>query len=384
MIDCSAPSEDFQLDCLLLLQRFIERVGSDPTGAGLMAREALGLPDTMTGMSVYKAFLLIVQSRLDEARPLLEQAGVQDPSMIWPAYRLLALVFKYFNTGLPFHELPQYGMGPVVAFYRAHPNHPDAHRALIDLLLYFGSVESLTNILPTVDPACFAADIDEYHAYLHRLDAYHDSCTLSIVLVTGQQPSALRHTLAGLREALWCDDVEIVAGVNDDWPQTRAVLAEAGVDRVVVNPAGNTGIDFYQALFPLAGGRYLLQIGDSIQAFPLHFDRDLIDALESDPALGAVGHWPARYHLSGGGHQPALPPMHQMQSLLDRPFGVGPVSGTCTGMRRHDFLTINGFGRATLSRQTGTEMQLARKLALRGQHTGVFFDRGLEVNIVNG
>ena len=365
------------------MRRFIERAGADPAGASAEARAALGLPDTLTGMRVFKAFLLIVQSRLAEARTELEAVGVMDPSMIWPAYRLLALVFKYFNAGLPLHELPQFGIPPVLAFYQAHPWHPDAQRALLDMLLYLGSVDSVAQVLPLLEPEHFADDLAEYHEYRRRLDEYAESCVLSVALVTWQRPAHLRHTLEQLRAALWSTDYEILVGVNDDWPATRAVLAECGVERVVVNPAGNTGIDFYRTLFPQAGGRYLLEIDDDIQVFPRHFDRDLIAALEADPALGAVGHWPTCYHhLPTGTLQPEVPRVHHMEARLGKPFGIGPVSGACTGMRRRDFLTINGFGRATLSRHSGEEMQLARKLALRGQYTGVFFDQGLEVKVI--
>lgn len=383
MIDHPIPDEGFQLDSLLLLQRFIEQAGADPVGASAAVRQAFGLPDTLGGIRVFKAFLLIVQSKLGEARGLLEQAGVEDPAMIWPAYRLLALVFKYFNIGLPFQDLPQFGIDPVLAFYRAHPHHPDAQRALLDMLLYFGRGDSLAQILPQVDARHCGAEIAAYHDYRHRLEHYHERCTLSIVLLTWQRPQHLRHTLARLREALWCDDVEIVVGVNDDWPETRAVLAEAGVDRVLVNPAGNTGIHFYRELFLQAGGRYLIETDDDIAVFPQHFDRDIIAALEADPSLGVVGHWPSRYHhLPSGSLQPEVPRVHHLHTVLGKPFGAGPVSGACAGMRRHDFLTHNGFDRVTLSKHSGEEMQLARKMALYGKYTGVFFDQGLEVKIV--
>jgi hypothetical protein len=50
-------------------------------------------------------------------------------------------------------------------------------------------------------------------------------------------------------------------------------------------------------------------------------------------------------------------------------------------MRRRDYLMINGLSRATLSRHSGEEPQLIRKLALYGRQSGVIFDQGLLVNV---
>lgn len=376
------PDEDFQLDYLLLMQRFIKRFQHDPQGALAQVRAVLGETGSAAGQRLLQGFLLLTQLKPAEARPLLLQAGLADPGKIRVAYGLIAMVYKYFNTGLPFAELAQYGMASAVGFYRQFPDHPDAQRALLDLLLYFGRADSIGQMLPGLVPGHFDAELAEYRTYCQRLDDYRDRYPLSIVLLTRRRPDALRDTLASLRRALWCDDVEIIAGVNDDWPETRSTLAEAGVDREVVNPAGNTSIHFYRDLFPQAQGKYLIEISDAIMAFPPAFDRDIIQALEQDESLGAVGHWPVRYHhVPDGRVTPALPSVHFPHEKLGKPFGAGPVSGACVGLRRHDFLQFNGFGRATLSSESSETMQLSRKLSVYGKYTGVFFDQGLEVKL---
>lgn len=382
MMATPTPEEDFQLDYLLLMQRFIRESGHDRQRALAMARAALGETDSAAGLRVLQGFLLLVQLKLTEARAVLLQAGLEDPEKIRMAYGLIAMVYKYFNTGLPFAELAQYGMAPTVGFYRQFPDHPDAQRAILDLLLYFGRADSIGQMLPRLVPGRFDAELAEYREYCRRLADYRDRQQLSIVLLACQRPDPLRHTLDCLRRALWCDDVEIIAGVDDDRPGIRAVLDEAGVDRVVVNPAGKGASRFYRDLFPQAQGRYLIGIGDDLAALPPAFDRDIIQALEQDESLGAVGHWPARYHhLPGETVDPALPSLHFPHEKLGKRFGAGPVSRACFGLRRRDFLQFNGFGRATLSRESGEEMQLSRKLSVYGKYTGVFFDQGLEVRI---
>ncbi len=382
MINHPVPDEPFQLDVLRALYDYLARVGSDPAGANQIVRKALGAPHGESGDQLLMAFQLVTLQRLDEAAALLLQLGLKDPALIPPVYQVLAMVFKYLTTGQPLPTLAMYGMNPVVAFYRQYPGHPAAQRALVDLLLYFGRVDSLTNVLANVDPRAFSAEIGDYQQCRHRLASYQDRCQLSIVLITWQRPEHLRHTLQQLRESLWSTDVEIVIGVNDDWEATREVIREAGISKAVFNTS-NTGINFYRDVFPLAEGRFLIEIDDDIAAFPPHFDKAVIEALESDPELGLVGHWPERYHLLATGEQQAgLAPMHQMQERFGMPFGIGPVSGACAGMRRQDFLQINGFSRATLSAMSGEEMQLIRKLSVHGKVSGVFFNQGLEVKVL--
>lgn len=382
MINHPVPDEPFQLDVLRALYDYLARVGSDPAGANQIVRKALGAPQGESGDQILMAFQLVTLQRLDEAAALLLQLGLKDPALIPPVYQVLAMVFKYLTTGQPLPTLAMYGMNPVVAFYRQYPGHPAAQRALVDLLLYFGRVDSLENVLSNVDPRAFSAEIGDYQQCRHRLVSYQDRCQLSIVLITWQRPEHLRHTLQQLRESLWSTDVEIVIGVNDDWDETREVIREAGISKVLFNTS-NTGINFYRDVFPLAEGRFLIEIDDDIAAFPHHFDKAIIEALESDPELGLVGHWPERYHLLATGEQQAgLAPMHQMEERFGKSFGIGPVSGACAGMRRQDFLQINGFSRATLSAMSGEEMQLIRKLSVHGKVSGVFFNQGLEVKVL--
>ncbi|GGY29696.1 glycosyltransferase family 2 protein [Paludibacterium paludis] len=382
MIDPLLPEEGFHLDMLLILNTYLDQVGSHPAEANSQLSRALGVDDSPIRERILLAFQLVASLRLPEAARVLKEVGLENPDWIPHVYPVLAMVFKYITSGPSVQELATFGIEPVMAFYRQYPDHPEAQRALIDMLLYFGRLESLSTVLAQADLNRFVAEVGDYQQLRYRLDNYRDRCRLSIVLVTWQRPEHLRHTLERLKAALWCDDVEIVIGVNDDWQATLDVITQFGIDKVRVNDR-NGGINFYKEIFPLAEGEYLIEIDDDIEAFPHHFDKDIIEALQSDASLGYVGHWPQRYLLQVSGRQlPGLEPMHLMTPRLGKPFGIGPVSGACAGMRRKDFVRMNGFGRATLSSQSGEEMQIIRKLSLYGMVSGVFFDQGLEVRVV--
>jgi len=296
-------------------------------------------------------------------------------------YAIAAAVFKYFNAGMPIADLARFGVDLMLQVYQAHPGLLAAQRGLLDMLLYLGCAEDVERILAQVDPAPLQAELHELESLRHKRRTYVERCKLSVALITYQRPAMLRHTLAILQQSLAETDVEIVLGVNDDWPETRQIVEQSGIGKVLYSP-GNIGINLYQQLFDLAEGQYLLEIDDDIAAFPAGFDRQIIACLEARPDLGLVGHWPSGFIEAGSGRRlGSAEARHARSEVAGLPFGIGPVAGACAGMRRRDYLMINGLSRATLSRHSGEEPQLIRKLALYGRQSGVIFDQGLLVNV---
>ena len=381
MIDIPLPQERHQLDRVLALQAYAAACTRDPVSAKAAVCAAFGLSGDLNDELLLCAMLLLAYGRFTEGKQILLQVALADASKIQPVYDIAASVFKYFNAGMSIPELARFGVDLVLQVYQHDPRSADAQRALLDLLLYFGSADDAERILLQAGAAHLQDEMTELQCYRQRLADYRDQYRLSIVLITYQRPALLQATLAGLREQLGEQDVEIIIGVNDDWPQTRQVIEQAGIDKVFFND-GNAGINLYKQVFPMASGEYIIEIDDDIQAFPAGFDRQIIACLQARPDLGLVGHWPAGFHdLTRGQALPAAESVHARCEVAGLPFGIGPVAGACAGMRRRDFLTINGFSRASLSKYSGEEPQLIRKLSMYGKISGVIFDQGLIVNV---
>jgi hypothetical protein len=382
MRDYPLPNECHHLTQVLALGAYAESYRGNPLAAKAAVCAAFGLSGDLNDDLLLCALLLLSSGRFDEGRQLLLQVGLACPDKIPAVYAAAASVFKYFNAGMPIGQLAEFGVELLLPLYQAHPQRIEVQRALLDMLLYFGRADDVELILSQSDTRLLATEVEELRLYRERLQV-PSHCKLSVALISYQRPAMLRHTLAILRAALVTTDYEIIIGVNDDWPETRQVVADAGINQVVFSES-NIGINLYQQVFSLAQGEYLLEIDDDVAAFPPGFDQQIINCLEANPDLGLVGHWPVGFvDVENGQKLPAAEAAHERGEVAQLPFGYGPVAGVCAGMRRKDYLMINGLSRATLSRHSGEEPQLIRKLALYGKRSGVIFEQGLLVN-VNG
>ncbi len=377
MTESILPADPFQLDLLRVTHAYFDRVVNDPEGANESVREVLGLDHSPSSDLVLIAFQKILCSQFREAGQILLDLGISQPAMIGAIYKLLALVFKYLIAGAPISDLAAFGMNHAVSFYYMHPKSLEAQFAILDMLLYFGRAESLGKMIGQVDQERFIEEIAEYQAYLQRQNSYEDRHEVSFVMLAGTDPALLRHTLSVLSHSAWSQSSEVVLGLSEESLEMRLVASEFGVRKIHSGTPG-WGLNQYADIYGMADGKYVIQISNAIESLPLHFDRTLMDALDNDEALGLVGHWPERVHLlKSGTMKPALERMHNEQPRSDKPFGLGPVSGACSAIRRKDFLAINGFARATLSPMSREEIQLIRKLSVYGKVSGVFFDQGL-------
>lgn len=380
MRDYPILNERHHLTQVLALGAYAEDHRSQPEEAKAAVCAAFGLPGDLNDELLLGAMLLLSCGRFDEAKQLLLQVGLSCPEKIPAVYAIAAAVFKYFNAGMPIRALAEFGIDLMLQLYQARPQHLATQRALLDLLLYFGCADDAEHILAQADATQLSVELQELREYRSRLSGYQPRYKLSVVLITYQRPDLLRHTLQILRSSLAETDVEIIVGVNDDWPATRQVVEQARVDKVLYNES-NTGINLYQQVFALAEGEYLLEIDDDVAAFPPGFDRQIMQCLQARPDLGLVGHWPVGFiDLATSNRHGAVEAAHTCCEVAHLPFGIGPVAGVCAGMRRKDYLLINGLSRATLSRHSGEEPQLIRKMSLYGKLSGVIFDQGLLVN----
>jgi nitrogenase molybdenum-iron protein alpha/beta subunit len=107
------------------------------------------------------------------------------------------------------------------------------------------------------------------------------------VLVTYERPQMLRHTLACARAALAESAYEIVIGVNDANPQTRQVIEDAGISKVIYNTS-NTSINLYKQVFALAQVEYNIEIDDDLHALP---DHRLSAGAPGSRAGGSLAEW---------------------------------------------------------------------------------------------
>jgi hypothetical protein len=381
MRDYPLENAGHQLTEVLAMQTYAATYAQAPQEAKERACQVFGLPGDLHDELLLGSMLLLQAGRFTEGRLLLLKVGLACPQKIDAVYRIAASVFKYFNAGMPIRDLAEFGVDLMLQLYQAHPGLLAAQRALLDLLLYFGCADDADRVLGQVDPGPLLAEREELARYRLKQQSFVERCKLSIALITYQRPQLLRHTLTALRQAMRETDFEIVIGVNDDWQETREIVEAAGIAKVIYNRS-NTGINLYQQLFDLAEGRYLLEIDDDVAAFPPGFDLQIMACLEARPDLGLVGHWPVGFVDAHSGQRlgPAEA-LHARCEVAGLPFGLGPVAGVCAGMRRCDYLMINGLSRATLSRYSGEEPQLIRKLALYGRQSGVIFDQGLLVYV---
>lgn len=379
MLDHPVPDIKHHLDYALAIHAYGQEVGHDAVAARHRVLQAFGLSGDLQDDLLLYAMLLLCAGRMNEARTLLQQLGLSTPEKIPAVCNVLAAVFKYFNAGLDIRALAEFGMEPMLAFYRQHPEQPGLRHALLDMLLYFGCADDAAHVLAQGGGGGFEAEAVALRAYRERAAQRVDRCRLSILMLTWRRPALLRHTLDALRGALVEGDVELIVGVNDDLPETRAVLDAAGVEQVLLSPR-NIGLELYKPLFDRAAGHYLIEIDDDVHSFPTGFDRQIIDCLEARADLGLVGHWPSGFvDAASGAPLPPAASFHQRDTVAGLPFGHGPVAGVCAGLRRSDFLKINGFSGAALSDKSGEEPQIIRKLAVHGQSSGVIFGQGLLV-----
>lgn len=383
MLDHPIADEPHHLRQVLALEAYARACFADPQCSKQAVRAAFGLSAAGHDDMLLAAMLQLAGGRFAEGKAMLLSRGLASADNISAAYAVAASVFKYFNAGMPIRQLAEFGIDLALQWFQRYPRSLAAARALLDLLLYFGCANDAERILAQVGVEPLAEEAAELQIYRQRLCDYRDQYRLSIVLITYQRPEMLRHTLASLRGALTTADAQIIIGVNDDWPQTRQVIEQAGISQVFYNQ-GNSGINLYKQIFLQAKGEYLIEIDDDVQQFPPGFDRQIIACLEARPDLGLVGHWPVGFvNPRSGEHYPAAESAHAQCEIAGLPCGLGPVAGVCAGLRRKDFLTINGFARATLSKYSGEEPQLIRKLALYGKQSGVIFDQGLMVNVLD-
>lgn len=377
MLELPVPEHNHHLTQVLALLAFGAQSKADYPAARAAVCQAFGLAGDQSDDPILYAMLLLNAGRLEEARSVLQEVALAVPAKIPSIYAVFACVFKYFNAGLPIDALAGFAIEPMLQLYQTYPTLPTVQLAMFDMLLYLGLPDECEQLLSQVDGRAFQQEADELATLRARIAQQENACRLSIVLITYQRPELLRHTLRSLRAALHETDVEIVVGVNDDWPQTLQVLQEAEVDVVLSNPS-NTGIEFYKQVFATARGEYLLEIDDDVEHFPPGFDRQIVQCLQQRADLGLVGHWPSGFvDARDGSPLPPAPANHVRETVAALPFGFGPVPGCCAGMRRRDYLAINGFARATLGHQSGEEPQLIRKLAVHGMFSGVIFDQGL-------
>jgi hypothetical protein len=375
-----APEISHHLDFALAISDFGHRIVHDASAARSYASRVFGFAGDRHDQRLLHAMSLLCAGRLAEARDILRQIGLETPARIPAVCNVLAAVFKYFNAGLNIRELAEFGMEPMLAMHKAHPACIELRRALLDLLLYFGCADDAEHLLGQGAVAGFETELQELARYRARLACRIDRCRLSLVVLTWRRPALLQHTLDALRVALAETDVELIIGVNDDLPETRMVVERSGADKVLFSPK-NIGLELYKSLFELAEGQYIIEVDDDVFQFPVGFDRQIIECLEARPDLGFVGHWPVSFvDAVSGASLPPAESLHQRDTVAGHPFGYGPVAGACAGIRREDFLMINGFSRAALTHHSGEEPQLIRKLAVYGRLSGVILDQGLIVS----
>lgn len=381
MIDHPLADEAHHLPQALALSAYAAACAVDPTAGKTEVLAAFGLQGADRGdlndELLFGAIRLLACGRFEESKALLLRVGLAAPEKIPAVYAITATVFKYFNAGMPIGQLVQFGIDLTLQLYQRHPHDGAARHALLDVLLYLGAANDAERILGQTGSAGFEQEAAELQAYRRRMAQDQSACRLSLVLVTYERPQMLRHTLACARAALAESAYEIVIGVNDANPQTRQVIEDAGISKVIYNTS-NTSINLYKQVFALAQGEYIIEIDDDLHALPHGFDRQIIACLQARPDLGLVGHWPSGFVSARSGQRlPQGASNHERCEVAGLPFGIGQVWGMCAGLRRKDFLMINGFARATLSKHSGEEPQLIRKLAVYGRLSGVIFDQGL-------
>ncbi|BEV72201.1 MULTISPECIES: glycosyltransferase [unclassified Paludibacterium] len=379
MTELPIPQEPHHLAQVLALTKFGQQCQQDFEAARREVCQAFGLAGDQTDDPIVYAMLLLNAQRLEEARQLLLEQALATPEKFPSIYALLACVFKYFNAGMTIDQLAGFAIEPMLQLYQANPASPTIQLGLLDMLLYLGLPDECSQVLAQSDAVMFAQEAAELAALRDRIAGQQDRCRLSVVMLTCRRPALLRHTLQILQQALQETDVEIIVGINDDLPETRAVLQQAGIEHTIESP-GNIGWELYKQVFAEARGEFIIELDDDIAELPAGFDQQIIACLQQRADLGLVGHWPVGFVDAQDGRaiEPA-PSYHVREEVAGLPFGIGPVAGVCAGMRRRDFLAINGFARASLGRMSGEEPQLIRKLALHGKYSGVIFDQGLRV-----
>jgi hypothetical protein len=381
VIDHLIAQENHHLNQVLAISTYADACREDPELGKAAVCRAFGLQGGLSGELndelLLCAIRYLVTGKFAEGKQLLMEIGLSSPDKIDAVYAVAASVFKYFNAGMNIRQLAEFGIDLTLGLYQRYPERIEAQKALLDMLLYLGAANDVERILGQTGLEHMQQEAEELQAYRQRMAQYSDRCKLSVVLITYQRPEMLRHTLNCLVAALAESDYEIVIGVNDDWPQTRQVIQDFGISKVIYSEH-NVSINLYKQVFNLAEGEYLIEIDDDLHVVPPGFDRQIMACLQLRPDLGLVGHSPCGFISARDGRRIAPPvSQHERCEVAGLPFGIGQVWGMCAGLRRKDFLMINGFSRATLSKHSGEEPQLIRKLAVYGHVSGVIFDQGL-------
>ena len=194
MLDHPIAAEGYQLEQALAFWQFAQALPSTHGTAAAAVRQAFGLGDQVQDELLYCAMLLLAGQRFDEARTLLMQVAEQDPQSIAKVYALLAVVFKYANTGLPIDQLVLFAVAPLLQIWQRWPDSLAAQQAMLDMLLYLGQADDAAQVLSRARPGTLRAEAAALASYQQALASYHEQCRLSIVLLTFQRPRLLAQT----------------------------------------------------------------------------------------------------------------------------------------------------------------------------------------------
>lgn len=159
--------------------------------------------------------------------------------------------------------------------------------------------------------------------------------SLSIVILTWNRAPFLRICLERLFASL-SEDVsrEIIIMDNastDDTPLVLAQYERLPNVRVVRNDK-NLRLNAYKKLFPLAKGKYIVEVDDDILEFPLHFDRTFVEYFKEFPDYGYLALNVVQNAHTDGAKANALAYREDVRG--DKIVEEGPTGGWCTAFRR--------------------------------------------------
>jgi GT2 family glycosyltransferase/Tfp pilus assembly protein PilF/glycosyltransferase involved in cell wall biosynthesis len=217
------------------------------------------------------------------------------------------------------------------------------------------------------------------HLYLDtytRIVAEHSQKTgkikFSIIIMTWNRAAMLDQCLTTLFASLTDrDNCQIIVGNNGSTDNTEEVISSYRIDRYV-KKTEKTGQEFYQELFDLAEGEYIIELDDDVVDLPKNFNQLFGEYFRSFPDYGFLGLDVVQNRFTNGAKPEPSQYVEDVRSGMT--VQEGGVIGCCACIKKETFDRIGGFNDVILSTANVEDGVITERVRNLGLRTGIIKD----------
>jgi len=164
---------------------------------------------------------------------------------------------------------------------------------------------------------------------------------ISICILTWNRPKFLEICVNDLqRKMFYNDDCEIIIMDDGSTGETQKLLERLRQNRYIriLSNRKHKGLKAYKRLFSKAKGEYIIEVDDDVLEFPLHFDKTMIEYMNSYPDYGFLALDVIQNEFTNGAKPDSSYYTEDIRD--DKVIQKGPTGGWCTCFRRSDYRKI--------------------------------------------